>query len=64
MSVFSKAFEEVTVECSACQVEFQIARINTGCGLLFCDECDSEYDRASEDVFESALWQKAGRGRS
>lgn len=58
MSVFSKAFEEVTVECGACGDAFQTARINTGCGIMFCDFCEEGYDRASEDVFESALWER------
>jgi hypothetical protein len=54
-----KALEEVTVECGACGAAFETARVNI-CGIMFCDDCEDGYDRASDDVFESALWAKAG----
>ena len=55
-----KALEEVPVECGACGTAFEPARVNV-CGIMFCDDCSDNYDRASDDVFESALWVKAGR---
>ena len=52
--------QPVEVQCSACGDEAETHPANLGYGLIFCDECASEYERASESPFESALWAKAG----
>jgi hypothetical protein len=49
----------IVVQCDACDATFEIARCDLGCGLALCDDCNDEFaDKAANDVFETALWNK------
>lgn len=52
---------KVTIQCDACEEEFEANAWDARHGLRFCDECNDEFaDASSDDVFESALWARAG----
>ena len=51
---------QVTIQCDACGTAFGTDKWSANHGLSLCDECTDDMSEA-EDVFESALWQKAGR---
>ena len=54
----------VKVDCEACGTEFEIERFWLA-GMPLCDDCEDIYrDSQQDDVFESALWAKAGKAVS
>jgi formylmethanofuran dehydrogenase subunit E len=51
---------EVTIQCDACGTDFTCDKWSANNGLTLCSDCTYDMSEA-EDVFESALWAKAGR---
>ena len=60
MSVTERISSRVTIQCDACGTDFQCDKWSANNGLTLCNDCTYDMSEA-EDVFESALWAKAGR---
>ena len=52
---------KVTIQCDACLEDYEADEWDAKHGLRLCDSCTDEFaNESSNDVFESALWAKAG----
>ena len=52
----------ITIQCDACLQPFEADRWDVRHGLTLCDDCNDDFASShDDDVFESALWVKAGR---